>query len=105
MSNREKAAAHFAATGHSIKRKGYLLRADHCEIPYLCALSKTSEEWQWGGKTIDNAINAGLELWGGEKPKDGFWVAPAHRSRREVESDSDFAYTVESDKAQWIPLI
>lgn len=81
--------------------------AGHCpdcplDRPWLCALKKDYERWEWGGATMDDAINAGLALWGGENRPDGFWVAPSHASKSEDDSEKD--YTVESDKAEWIPL-
>lgn len=75
------------------------------ERPWLCARSKDDEEWQWGGETVDDAVNAGLDLWGGDNRPDGFWIAPAHRTTSAEESDGqEHPYTVEADKAQWIPL-
>lgn len=75
--------------------------------PWLCALEKWAEHWEWGGDTKDDAINAGLDLWGGEDRPDGFWIAPAHKSDETNIDDCDpeeAEYTVENDRAEWIPL-
>ena len=88
--------------------------------PWLCARYKDDETWEWGGDTLEDAINAGLDLWGGDLPDDedgaynldgnridGFWVAPAHKSDGANIDDcdpEDHEYTVEAEHAQWIPM-
>lgn len=75
------------------------------ERPLFCSRSKDAEEWYWGGETMDDAINAGLDLWGGEGRPDGFWVAPGHKTTPAEEADGmEHPYTVEADKSEWIPL-
>jgi hypothetical protein len=74
---------------------------------WFCATSKSADRWEYGGDTQDAAINAGLDLWGGENRPDGFWIAPAHESDPDNIDDCDpeeGEYTVEADKAEWIPL-
>lgn len=87
--------------------------------PWLRARHKDDETWEWGGDTMEEAVNAGLGLWGKDgdeqedgkdldgDPIDGFWVAPAHKSGERGDDDCDpeeHEYTVEAEHAQWIPL-
>lgn len=75
------------------------------ERPFFCARSKNAEDWYWGGETWDDAVNAGLDLWGGDDPEDGFFIAPSHRTTAAEEADGcEHPYAVEAEKAEWIPL-
>jgi hypothetical protein len=83
------------------------------ERPWLYAKHKDNEDWSWGGPTMEDAVAGGCSDWGADsddeydEPLSGFWVAPAHKSRAEHPDDCDpeeHEYTVESDKAQWIPF-
>lgn len=44
----------------------------HLHEAWLCARSKLSETWQWGGSTKAIAVETGMDLWGGEGCPDGF---------------------------------
>lgn len=75
------------------------------ERPLFISCYKHAEDWYWGGETMDDAINAGLDLWGGEDRPYGFWVAPGHKTTTAEASDgAEHPYTVEADKAEWIPI-
>lgn len=73
--------------------------------PFMCSRYKDAEDWYYGGATKDDAINAGLDLWGGEDPEGGFWVAPSHPTTDvEKEDGADYEFTVAPEKAEWIPI-
>ena len=68
---------------------------------YFCAINKNDETWEWCGISKQEAIEMGLDLWD-DGFLEGFYIAPSHKSLSE--DDSDQEYTIEVDKAEYIPI-
>lgn len=71
------------------------------DCPYFCSPSKFSERWNYGGKTREEAIETGLDLWGGED-SEGFYIASSNISDIDNEDESEHDYTIDNESIEFV---